>query len=83
MNTEETIIHLVARQSDRSVADIHRENTLMEDIGLDSLDIVELAMEVEDEFAIDIYDDDDAEKVKTVDDLIKYVESHVKEARAT
>ena len=48
----------------------------MEDLGADSLDTVELTMSLEDEFGIEI-PDEDAEKVKTVKDVIEYVDSKV------
>lgn len=52
------------------------EASFIEDLGADSLDIVELVMEFEKEFNIDI-PDDDAEKLRTVGDAISYLESKV------
>jgi acyl carrier protein len=49
----------------------------MEDLGADSLDTVELVMEFEKEFNIDI-PDEDAEKLRTVGDALQYLESKVK-----
>jgi acyl carrier protein len=46
------------------------------DLGLDSLDIVELVMALETEFHIQI-EDDDAEKISTVADAISYIEGHL------
>jgi acyl carrier protein len=46
--------------------------SFIEDLGADSLDIVELVMTMEEEFDLDI-PDDDAEKIKTVGDVIKYI----------
>lgn len=46
-----------------------------EDLGADSLDVVELIMELEDEFEIEI-SDEEAEKMATVSDAVKYIEEH-------
>ncbi len=53
---------------------IHPEAKFIEDLGADSLDIVELIMTMEDTFGIDI-PDDDAEKLRSVQDAISYVEN--------
>ncbi len=45
------------------------------DLGADSLDIVELVMELEDEFVLNI-SDEDAEKIQTVGDAVKYINEH-------
>lgn len=49
--------------------------TFKEDLGADSLDIVELVMEMEDEFDIEIADED-AEKIVTVGDAVEYIKAH-------
>lgn len=49
--------------------------TFKEDLGADSLDIVELVMEIEDEFDIEIADED-AEKIVTVGDAVEYIKNH-------
>ncbi|UOF89226.1 acyl carrier protein [Fodinisporobacter ferrooxydans] len=46
-----------------------------EDLGADSLDVVELVMELEDEFDLEI-SDEDAEKITTVGEVVKYIEAH-------
>lgn len=48
--------------------------SFIDDLGADSLDIVELVMTMEEEFDLDI-PDEDAEKMKTVDDVVKYISS--------
>ncbi|KQL54663.1 MULTISPECIES: acyl carrier protein [Heyndrickxia] len=50
------------------------EASFKDDLGADSLDVVELVMELEDEFDMEI-SDDDAEKIATVGDAVKYIES--------
>jgi acyl carrier protein len=52
--------------------------SFIDDLGADSLDTVELVMEFEDEFDLNI-PDEDAEKIQTVGDAIKYIESHAQQ----
>ena len=52
--------------------------SFIEDLGADSLDTVELVMEFEDEFDLNI-PDEAAEKIQTVGDAIKYIESHAQQ----
>lgn len=49
--------------------------TFKDDLGADSLDVVELIMELEDEFDLEI-SDEDAEKISTVGDVVTYIEQH-------
>lgn len=51
------------------------EASFKEDLGADSLDVVELVMELEDEFGVEI-SDGDAENINTVGDAVKYIESN-------
>lgn len=51
------------------------EASFKDDLGADSLDVVELVMELEDEFDLEI-SDEDAEKITTVGEVVKYIESH-------
>lgn len=51
------------------------EATFKDDLGADSLDIVELIMELEDEFDLEI-SDEDAEKIATVGDVVTYISNH-------
>ena len=55
-------------------SEVKVEASFREDLGADSLDVVELVMELEDEFDMEI-SDEDAEKIVTVGDAIKYIES--------
>ena len=52
------------------------ETSMMKDLDADSLDAVEIMMELEDEFGIEI-PDEDAESFKTIGDIVKYVESKI------
>lgn len=60
-------------------SEIHLESSFIEDLGADSLDIVELVMAIEEVFDIEI-PDDDAENIKTVKDAIDYINEHVRAA---
>ena len=55
--------------------EITMESTFIDDLGADSLDIVELIMSLEEELEIEI-PDEDAEKFKTVGDVVEYINSH-------
>lgn len=57
-------------------AKVTLEASFKDDLGADSLDVVELVMELEDEFDMEI-SDDDAEKISIVGDAVKYIESNV------
>lgn len=56
-------------------AEVKMESSFKEDLGADSLDVVELVMELEDEFDLEI-SDEDAEKITTVGEVVKYIEAH-------
>lgn len=56
-------------------ADVKLDASFKEDLDADSLDIVELVMELEDEFNLEI-SDEDAEKIQTVGDVVSYIENH-------
>ncbi len=55
---------------------ISLESSFIDDLGADSLDTVELIMAIEEEFDIEI-PDEDAEKVDTVNDVVEYIKEHV------
>ena len=70
------IIEIVAEQLGADKAQISRETSFINDLGADSLDTVEIVMEIEDEFDIDV-PQEDAEKIQTVGQAIDYVERHL------
>jgi acyl carrier protein len=76
-NVEERVIEIVCEQMGASRDKITAETSFIQDLGADSLDTVELVMEFEDEFDLNI-PDEDAEKIQTVGDAIKYIQDHVK-----
>ena len=73
-NIEQRVKKIVAEQLGVNEADIKNESAFVEDLGADSLDTVELVMALEDEFGIEI-PDEDAEKIGTVGDAIKYIKA--------
>lgn len=68
----EQIKKLLADQFSMDEDDITMETSFAEDIGADSLDLVELVMALEQEFDLEI-DDDEVEKIKTVGDAVRYI----------
>jgi acyl carrier protein len=72
-NTEEKVIGIVADQLSVDADDVNRKSSFVDDLKADSLDVVELVMEFEDEFGIQI-PDEDYEKIQTVGDAVDYIE---------
>lgn len=66
---------VVVEQLDCDPAEVKEDSKFIEDLGADSLDVVELVMALEEKFDIEI-PDEDAEGILTVADAIKYVEDH-------
>ena len=75
-STEQRIKDIIVDQLGVNADQVTPEAKFIEDLGADSLDIVELVMEFEKEFEIDI-PDEDAEKLRTVGDAIAYLQSKV------
>ena len=69
------VIDIVCEQMGANREKVTEETSFINDLGADSLDTVELVMEFEDEFDLNI-PDEDAEKIQTVGDAIKYIEEH-------
>ncbi len=72
-SVEERVIELVCERLGVNKEQVTRQTSFIEDLGADSLDIVELVMGLEEEFGINI-PDDQAEKIKTVGEAIDYIE---------
>ena len=71
----EKIKELLADQLDASADDMTMDTDIAGDLGADSLDVVELLMSIEDEFDVEI-PDEEIENIKTIGDLVKYIEEN-------
>ena len=71
----ERIIEIVAEKMDKPKEEISAEKSFVNDLGADSLDTVELMMDIEDEFDLSI-PEEEAQKITTIGDAIKYVQEH-------
>lgn len=69
----EKVAAILAEQLDANADDITVSTDMVDDLGADSLDIVDLVMTLEDEFDLEI-PDEDVENVRTVGDIVKYLE---------
>lgn len=69
---EEKIIDLICEKLNKKKEEIQPSSRLVEDLGADSLDVVELIMAFEDEFNITL-EDEDAAKLKTIGDIVTYI----------
>ena len=72
---EGKVKEIIAKELEVDVKQLQPEAKFIEDLGADSLDIVELVMALEEEFGIDI-PDEDADKLKTVGDALNYLQQH-------
>jgi len=68
---------IVSQQLDVDIAEVKEEAQFIEDLGADSLAIVELVLAFEEQFEIDI-PDEDTEKIATVGDAITYIKDNIK-----
>jgi len=75
MNVEEKMQNIIVEQLGVSPDAVVPEASFIDDLGADSLDLVELVMVLEEEFDQEI-PDEDAEKIKTVQDAINYINEH-------
>jgi acyl carrier protein len=73
---ERRVIEIIVEQLGVSEEEVTIEASFIEDLGADSLDLVELIMAMEEEFGIEI-SDEDAEKIQTVQDVVNYINEHM------
>ena len=71
----EKVRDILVEQLDLSKDAISLESSIMEDLGADSLDVVDLVMSLEDEFDVEI-PDEMIENIKIVGDIVRYIEEH-------
>jgi acyl carrier protein len=72
----EKVKAILSEQFDVEEDTITPETNIADDLGADSLDVVDLLMSIEDEFEIEV-PDEEVENIKTVGELVKYIEDHV------
>jgi acyl carrier protein len=77
MSVEERVKKIIVEQLGANADEVTPESAFVDDLGADSLDTVELVMAFEEEFDIEI-PDEDAEKIATVGDAIRYIDEHAK-----
>ena len=73
MAVEDKIKEIIVEQLGVAVEEVVPEASFIDDLGADSLDIVELVMAIEEEFGLEI-PDEDAERMQNIGDVISYVE---------
>ena len=76
MTTEEEVKHIISMQLSVDEAELTPAASFIDDLGADSLDVVELVMTFEETFNLEILDED-AEQIKTVKDAVDYVTARV------
>ena len=74
MSLQQKVMKIIEEQLGVDPERVKTERSFIDDLGADSLDIVELVMAMEEEFEIEI-PDEDAEKLRTVQDVMKYLET--------
>ena len=75
MSIDARVKSIIADQLGIGEEEIKPESKFIEDLGADSLDLVELIMAMEEEFQTEI-PDEEAEKIRTVGDAVEYIKSH-------
>jgi acyl carrier protein len=75
-DTLERVTQIIVERLDVEADEVTLEAAIKEDLGADSLDVVDLIMELEDEFNLTI-EEEDAEKINTVGDIVNYISAKV------
>ncbi len=75
-SVEKRVIEIIVEQLKVSPEEVTLEASFIDDLGADSLDLVELIMAMEEEFSLEI-SDEDAEKIQTVQDAVNYISEHM------
>ena len=78
MSVADRVKSIIAEQLGVDAEEVTAESSFTDDLGADSLDIVELVMAFEEEFGIEI-PDEDSEQIAKVQDAVKYIQEHAKE----
>ncbi|MEO0279693.1 MAG: acyl carrier protein [candidate division WOR-3 bacterium] len=77
MDVFNTLRDIIVEELNVTPEQVTLEARFQEDLGADSLDVVELVMKIEEKFGIEI-PDEDAEKIRTVKDAVEYIENKLK-----
>lgn len=75
MSIFEKLQKIIAEQLEMNIEDIELTSELVDDLGADSLDVVDLVMSIEDEFEVEV-PDEALEDIRTVEDVVKYIEDN-------
>lgn len=75
MTIFEKLQAIIADQLELDAEEITYDSHILDDLGADSLDVVDLVMSIEDEFGMEV-PDEALEKIRTVEDMVKYIEDH-------
>jgi acyl carrier protein len=75
-SVEKRVFEIIIEQLGVGEEEVTMEASFIDDLGADSLDLVELIMAMEEEFSLEI-SDEDAEKIQTVQDVVNYISEHV------
>ncbi|NQT28222.1 MAG: acyl carrier protein [Candidatus Omnitrophica bacterium] len=81
MSVDEKVKNIISEQLGVKKEEIKPESSFIDDLGADSLDTVEVVMALEEEFGIEI-PDEDAEKIATVGDAVKYIDDKLNKKEA-
>lgn len=77
MSVEDRVKSIIVEQLGVDADEVQADASFVEDLGADSLDTVELIMAFEEEFGVEI-SDDEAEKIRKVKDAVEYIDKHTK-----
>ncbi|MBP3442621.1 MAG: acyl carrier protein [Clostridia bacterium] len=75
MSIFEKLQEIIADQLEMDANDIAYDSNILDDLGADSLDVVDLIMSIEDEFGIEV-PDEALENIRTVEDMVKFIEDN-------
>ena len=73
------IIEMICEQFGMEAEELNENTSFTEDMGIDSVDVVELVVELETEFGLDEIPEEDLKQMRTIGDLAEYVRAHTEE----